>query len=184
MNLSTRAARAVATVLLGATTLGVAAPAMAEKVSVEDPADATASLNDVRGATLDHRDVRVRGTITVTDLRAKSDGGPASIQVFLDTDRTRKGPEYRIASGLQEGTDYQLSRIRHWEAVGGPLSCAHHLALDYADDVVRYRVKRTCLGTPESVRVAVKMYDAYDASHPVVDWLGGRRDFTSWVRSS
>lgn len=184
MNLRTRAARLVSAAALTATLVGAAAPALAEQVRVKDPADATASLGDIRKVTVDHRAERVRGTVAVTDLQASTDGGPASIQIFLDTDDSHRGPEYRIASGLQEGTDFQLTRMRHWKPVSGPLGCGHRLRLDFDDDLVRYGVKRSCLGTPERVRVAVKMYDAYDASHPVTDWLKGRREFTPWVRSS
>jgi hypothetical protein len=181
MNLRTRAAVAVAAALTTAT--GVAAPALAAQMSSKDPADATASLNDLRRLTVDHGTERVRGTVAVTDLRRSTDGGPASIQIFLDTDAARRGPEFRLASGLQEGTDYQLTRMRHWKPVSGPLGCAHHLTLDFADDVVRFRVGRACLDTPDRVRVAVKMVDEYDGSHPVVDWFGGRRHLTRWLGS-
>ena len=47
----------------------------------------------------------------------------------------------------------------------------------------RVRAGRPCLGAPARVRVGVRMREDVDASHAVVDWLDGRRSFTSWVLS-
>jgi hypothetical protein len=168
---------------LAVTTVGVMAPAFAERTAVKDPADATASLTDIRKVVADHGPKRVLVKVRFTDLQPTSDGGPSSIGIFLDTDGTRRGPEFMLGSGLQQGTDYQLVRMRKWKLVGEALSCAHKVALDYEADVLRFRASRPCLDDPEQVRVAVKMTDLYDASHPVVDWLKGRREFTGWLAS-
>ncbi len=62
-----------------------------------------------------------------TDLRKKSEAGSSSIAIFIDTRKARKGPEFRLGSGLQYGTDYQLVRVKKWKVVGEPMSCAHDL---------------------------------------------------------
>jgi hypothetical protein len=186
MNRRTRAAhrlstRSVAAGALVVAALAVAAPALADRAEVKDPADATASLTDIRKVVVGHSPQRLLVKVRFTDLRRTSDGGPSGIDIFLDTDPDQGGPEFKLASGLQSGTDYQLLRVADWKVVGEPLSCNHHLGLDFADDVLRFRAGHACLGAPESARVAVKMTDMYDGSHPVVDWLGKRRSFTSWV---
>jgi hypothetical protein len=186
MNRRTRAPRRLSTrivatgvLVLGA--LAVAAPALADRAEVRDPADATASLTDIRKVVVDHTPQRLLVKVRFTDLRRTSDGGPSSIGIFLDTDPDQGGPEFRLSSGLQSGTDYQLVRVESWKVVGEPLSCRHHVGLDFADDVLRFRAGHACLDDPAAARVAVKMMDMYDGSHPVVDWLGERRSFTRWV---
>jgi hypothetical protein len=186
MNRRTRATRrlstrVIATGALVVAALAVAAPALADRAEVRDPADATASLTDIRKVVIDHGPQRLLVKVRFTDLRRNSDGGPSGIGIFLDTDPDQDGPEFKLASGLQSGTDYQLLRVQDWKIVGEPLSCRHHLALDFADDVLRFRGGHACLRAPDAARVAVKMTDMYDGSHPVVDWLGERRSFTRWV---
>jgi hypothetical protein len=165
--------------------LGVAAPAMAERIGVSDPADVGgASLSDIRRVTVDHGTDQVFVKVRFTELKPRSEAGPSSLAIFVDTDAAKKGPEFRLGTGLQRGTDYQLVRIKDWKAVGEPLSCDHHLRLDFVDNLAKFRAARTCLGNPDEVRVGVKMTDLYDGSHPVVDWLGKPRSFTTWVASS
>ncbi len=148
-----------------------------------DPADSTASLHDLRRVVVNHGAERLRVKVWVTDLRRHSQAGPAGLSIFLDTNASRRGPELRLGTGLQDGTDYQLVRMRGWRTVGDPLTCRHHLTLDPAEDMVRFSAHRRCLGSPDAVRVAVRMRDDFDDSHPVVDWMTGRRAFTPWVAS-
>ncbi|NPC95291.1 hypothetical protein [Nocardioides sp. zg-DK7169] len=161
--------------------LGTAAPAVAESGSYRDPADAAASLNDVRRVDVAHQQGPLRVRVRVSDLRAISDAGPASLALWVDTDRTTRGPDLRLATGLQSGTDYQLVRTVGWKATSKPLTCAHSVRLRPGKDVAVLRLSRACLGDTDAVRVAVLMVDEYDASHPVRDWLGARRSFTPWL---
>lgn len=177
----TRATVAVLAGLLGGL---LAAPAHAERGGYDDPADATASLNDIYALDVVHGAEQVSVGVHVDDLRARSDAGPAGLTVFLDGDPARKGPELALTTGLQAGTDYQLLRVRRWRLVGEPLGCDHQVRLRFRPDVVRVRVARTCLGDPDRVRVAVKMLDEYDGSHPVVDWVRAYRRMTPWLRSA
>lgn len=180
----TRTIRLAAVTTLATAVVGLAAPAMAEQVTQSDPADAQASLTDIRAVSVDHGTDQVVTRVRFTDLRATSEEGPASIAIFLDTDSSKRGPEYALGSGLQSGTDYQLLKVRKWRSVGSPLTCEHNVKLRFAADVLRFKAARSCLGNPASVRVGVKMTDLYDGSHPITDWLGARRSFTTWVASS
>ena len=157
----------------------VAGPAHAVKKRYVDPADATASLTDIRSVVVDHRVGQLVVKIRFTDLRRRSTGGPAGLTMLIDTRSDRVGAEFRLTTGLQSGTDFQLVKVRGGRAVGEPLSCPHRLRLDFAGDRLVFGAARTCLGSPQSVRVGVKMRDDFDSSHPVVDWLGAPRSWTA-----
>jgi hypothetical protein len=183
--------RVLALTTIAATGLGVAltaattVPAAAERVARRDPADVGgASLNDIRRVTVDHRAHKLVVRVRVTDLRRRSQGGPAGLTIRLDTRARRPGPEFGLATGLYRGTDFQLLRMRHGRPVGEPLTCRHDLRLGFASDVVRFEAARSCLGTPRLVRVGVKVTDEFDASHPVTDWLGRRGSYTRWLASA
>ena len=183
MNLRTRVPALAATAAaLVAVTLS---PAAAEQASYADPADVGgASLNELRRVTVDHRAERLAVRVKVTDLRRTSEAGSAGLTIRIDTRASRPGPEFRLTTGLYDGTDYQLMRVRDGESVGEPLSCSHDVHLGYRTDVVRFRAARICLGQPQQVRVGVKMTDLYDGSHPVTDWLGEAGSYTSWLTSA
>lgn len=170
----------VAATVLAALT---AAPAHADRGGYDDPADAAGSLNDIDAVDVRHGTEKVRVTVHVDDLRARSDAGPAGMTVYLDADPGRRGPELAVVSGLYAGTDFQLLRVRRWQLVGEPSTCAHRLRLRPVLDRVQLWVDRACLDEPQRVRVAVKMLDQYDGSHPVVDWVRAHRRMTPWVRS-
>jgi len=184
MQLRTR----VAVALAAATTTVIAllaGPAAAERASYPDPADlGGASLNDIRRVTVDHSDAGLAVRVKVTDLRRHSEEGPAGLTIRIDTRSAARGPEYRLTTGLYEGTDYQLVRMRHRHPVGEPLSCDHSVHLGFASDVVRFQAAPECLGSPDRVRVGVKMVDLYDGSHPVTDWLGAAGSWTDWLAAS
>lgn len=91
------------------------------------------------------------------------------------------GPEYRLTTGMYEGTDYQLMRMEDGHPVGEPMACDHDVHLGFTTDVVTVTAARRCLVTPHRVRVGVKMTDLYDGSHPVTDWLGAPGSWTEWV---
>ncbi len=170
---------ATASLVAGIALLG--SPAYAESMSARDPADATASLYDIRKVNANHKDTKLVVDVKVADLVTESDGGPASMSLFIDTDRSRVGPELRLGTGLQTGTDYQLTRMRTWRAVGEPLACGHRVKLVPEKDKVRFRVNAGCLGKPAELRVGVKMVDLWDGSHPVRDWFKGARSWTRWL---
>lgn len=184
MTIRNRAFR-LATAALGAAlgvTLALAAPAAAQRVSLDDGADTTATLSDIRTVTVRHTDHRVYVKVAFTDLQPTSEGGLSSASIFYDTTRARRGPERRLATGLQSGSDYQLVRMRGWRgAVGDASSCAHRVRLNFERNTLTSWVARRCLGNPASVRVGVQMIDQFDGSHPVTDWLKGPRKWTRWL---
>lgn len=161
-----------------------AGPAHAETASYDDPADATVSLTDIRTVDVDHGAAKVRVVVGFTDLRRSTTDGPSGLMIALDTDPASRGPEYHLTTGLQEGTDYQLLRVRHGRVVGEPLSCQHRVRLGFPGDRMVFRAARSCFKDPDRVRIAVKMRDESDGSHPVVDWLGAPRSFTGWLASA
>jgi hypothetical protein len=155
---------------------GSAGPASAERLGLDDPADVGgASLSDILVVTAVHPPKKVVVRVDFAELEPTSDAGPSSLAVFVDTDPAAKGPEFRVGMGLQAGTDYQLVRMEDWKPVGEALSCSHVVGINFDTNRVRTRISRACLGNPDKVRIGVKMTDLYDASHPVVDWLGKPR---------
>ena len=121
----------------------------------------------------------------VTDLRAASDGGPGGPQPSGSTPiaaSRRPGPAPG-APACRAGPTTSWSVPRGWKPSSGPLDavrtrcgCARPRTL--AD----LRISRRCLGADvDEARVAVRMDDHDDASHPVRDWLGKRRSFTPWL---
>jgi hypothetical protein len=160
-----------------------AAPASAASTSFVDGPDASGSRNDILRVSVNHGAERARVVVTFADLRKRSEGGPASIVIFLDTKRSRKGPEFRLDSGLQNGTDYQLSRAKNWKPVGEPRTCDHHVDLKFHKDRLVFMTARDCIGTPDALRVGAKMTDLFDASHPIHDWMKGPRRWTDTVAS-
>jgi len=175
MTKRSRAASILTAVGLTIALIGLASPAQAERYSVDDPADASGSLNDIYGLTLVHGEKRVRFVIAVDDLRPVSNAGAT---LFLNTNPQDKGPEYALSTGLASGTDYALVRIEGWEDNRGKrLNCDYDLRLKYKNDVVVGSIKRTCLKSPDTVAAAVKMVDTFDASHTIRDWAPGKKKF-------
>jgi hypothetical protein len=177
------------TIRLLAATTGVAlscllaAPASAASTSFFDGPDASGSLNEILRVSVNHGAGQAKVVVTFADLRKRSEGGPASIVIFLDTKQGRKGPEFRLDSGLQNGTDFQLRRAKNWKPVGEPKTCDHHVDLQFAKDKLVFTTARDCIGTPDTLRVGARMTDLFDASHPIHDWMKGPRRWTDTVAS-
>lgn len=173
------AGTAASVVALSALVLAPTA-ANAQATTVRDGADATGSLSDIHTVTAKHGPNKVKVKVHFADLRRVNDS-TSSATIFLDTSAKRPGPEFRVSTGLEEGTDYQLMRVRNWKTVGNPMSCAHKLRLKYAKDNLVFWVNRGCLGSPAKARVGVKMVDPTDGSHVITDWMKGKRQFTRWL---
>ncbi len=90
--------------------------AYAEEVVVNDGADATASLTDIRKVRVDHGDDQLTVRVNFPDLRKRSSAG---LNVFIDKDTARRGPEFALGTPLFSGSDYALLRMRRWQPVGG-----------------------------------------------------------------
>ena len=170
-----------AALAVAALSLSQLAPASADSIGVTDPRDVRHGV-DLRSVVVDHRAENVVVTTTHTDLRPSFRTGSAGA-VFLDTDATDPGPEYVFVGGYFDGTDYQFLHTdgfghRSW---GQPVQGSYRMRLDYAKEQVRMRISREAIGSPEQVRVAVRVSGTRRDGTGVVDWLGAPRSFTDWV---
>lgn len=156
------------------------APAHAEFYSIDDPADASASLTDIYGIEANHGAENLRVKVYFNELMRSSAAG---VSVFIDTDRDRKGPEYVLSSGLGDGTDYVLTEARAWQGSDNRVSCDYAARPRWGKDVFRAVISRDCFDGASSVRVSVKMVDQADGSHPVVDWAPKRHRWSLPIAS-
>lgn len=123
-----------------------AAPAHAEFYSTSDPADAKGSLTDMRAVRAKHGQANMVVRVRFRDLTRSSSAG---LSIFLDTDTSRKGPEYVLSSGLGDGTDYALTKADGWRATGKPIDCDYEARHWWGiKNAVRVRVARECLQEP------------------------------------
>ena len=176
-----RSTRALAAALATAATLAFAPPASAATTVVHDGADATASLTDIRTVRVAHGDRRVEVKVTFPNLRKRAQAG---LTMFFDSDPDARGPERGIGLPLFSGADFAMWRMRDWEFVGdNPVRCRYGADYRWRRDVLVLTARRGCFGRPDEIRVGMRMRDVADGSHPVTDWLLGRRHFTEWVAS-
>ncbi len=166
-----------------ALTLGLAGPANAASIGVKDPQD-TFHGSDLRAVQLKNGDHNVVVVTSHTNLRRDPRTG-SSGAVYIDTDRSDKGPEFVFVGGYFEGTDYQLLHTggfghKNW---GAPAHGSYEMTVDYVEEQVRMRMSREVLGSPGKVRVAVRVSGTRTdgSSAGLVDWLGEPRSFTQWV---
>lgn len=175
------------------------ASAMSTTVLAGAAAAETTVFRDARGD-LDHgadihrvrvvNDEQVRVKVVHQDLVRSYKSG-SSLSVFIDTDRSRRGPEFLFLGGTFEGADYALVRAKGWKAASDrqvPLHGGSYvMRLDYAKDTALVRIDRVVLGNPGAIRVEVKtggeLVPTEEAPATTgVDWLGKRRDFTPWLK--
>lgn len=173
-----RTLRPLAVLVALAVVVALAPAASAERIRVDDGADATDSTTDIRVVRVNHADARVRVRVGFPDLR---EDGQAGLLTYLDTDASERGPEYAIGAPLFSGGDYALVRTDGWKSDGRRVSCRYDLQLDYAADRLTFTARRGCFDDPAELRVAMRMVDGEAGSPPVRDWLLGRREFTDWV---
>ena len=177
--------------------LAGAAAALATTVLAGPAAAETAAFADTRGD-LDHgadiqrvrvvNEGRVKVRVVHDDL-VRSFRSGSSLAVYLDTDRTRKGPEFVFLGGTFEGADYALLRAEGWKPAGRtavPMRCGYDMVLDYAKDTATVRIDRDCLDDARAIRVEVKTGGELTPPGEApatngVDWLGEPRQFTPWV---
>ena len=164
-------------------TLGLAAPANASSIGVKDPQD-TFHGSDLRAVRVKNGDHNVV-VVTHHDNLGRDPKTGSSGAVYVDTDRSDKGPEFVFVGGYYEGTDYRLLRTegfghKNW---GAPVDGSYELTVDYAKEWVKMRMSRQALGNPGDVRVAVRVSGTRTdgTSTGLVDWLGEPRSFTLWV---
>ena len=165
-----------------ALTLTQLAPATADGIGVADPADLHHGV-DLRSVVVDHKANNLVVTTTHTNLRETFRSGSGGA-VFIDTDPADPGPEYVVVGGYFVGTDYSLLHTDGFAGStwGDPVEGSYRMTVDYDKEQVRTRISRAALGSPEQVRVAVRVAGTRtDGSSTRRDWLGDPRSFTEWV---
>jgi hypothetical protein len=102
--------------------------------------------------------------------------------IFIDTRTSHPGPEYAIAGGLSEGTDWATGRAtRRWHVHADPLDpiglCDSNVKLRFKKEKMRVSLGRDCLGGYQGrVRVSVKVSDA-----DFTDFGPAKKTFYPWV---
>lgn len=171
-----------AALALAALVLSPLSPAGADAVELSDPRDLDHGV-DLRSVKVRHTANNIVVTTTHTDLRRSFRTG-SSGAVFLDTDPADAGPEYVFSGGYFRGTDYMLLRTDGFanDTWIEPVEGSYRMTVDYDADQVRMRITRDALGSPEEVRVAVRVGGLRpDGSTAGPDWFGEPRSFTEWV---
>jgi len=157
-----------------------AAPAHAEFYSIDDPADASASLTDIYSLEANHGADNLLVKVRFNELMRSSAAG---VSVYLDTDRDAMGPEYVLSSGLGDGTDYVLTTADGWNGSDDRINCDYAARPKWGNDVFRAVISRDCLDRASSVRVSVRMVDQGDGSRPVGDWAPKRKRWSLPIAS-
>jgi hypothetical protein len=112
--------------------------------------------------------------------------GADSFNLYLDTDSTHRGPEFRVHS-LEE---LSMVRMRSWTQVGRAVRCGDpsHAIQGYfvqrfnRPDRYRVWIKRGCLDNPGRVRVAVHVTrQGTSTARASQDWAKARRSWLGWV---
>jgi hypothetical protein len=161
--------------------LGVAAPASALAMTVEDPVESGHGV-DLHAVRVGNGEKNLRVVLTHTNLRRDPGTGSGGV-VYIDTDPTDKGPEFAFVGGFFEGTDYQLVATEGFGAKnwGDAVDGSYRMILDYRQEQTRIRIAQDALGDVGELRVAVRVAGRRTDGSKVVDWLGEPRSFTGWV---
>ena len=173
-----------ATLTIAALALTQLAPANADAIGVSDPQDLGHGV-DLRSVEVKHGGRNVVVTTTHTNLRESFRSGSSGV-VFIDTDPTDPGPEYVFAGGYFVGTDYALLHTDGFATSkwGDPVEGSYRMKVDYETEQVRMRIARDTIGSPDEVRVAVRVAGTRtDGTNTKRDWLGAPRSWTEWVAS-
>lgn len=172
-----------AAVSVAALAFGLAGPAAAASIGMTDPHD-TLHGSDLRAVQVKNNDKAVVVITNHTNLRRDWRTGSAGA-VYIDTDRSDRGPEYVFVGGFYEGTDYRLLETEGFghKKWGAAAEGFYRMSIDYAKEQVRVRMSRKALDNPGKVRVAVRVSGTRTdgSSAGLVDWLREPHSFTPWV---
>lgn len=169
-----------ASAVAGVGVMAAVSPASAATATYDDPADASGGLADIRRVKVTNQGEWLTVRVTFEDLRPRALAG-ATVYVDNTGDSV---PDAALITGLARGTDYAMVPTKGWKLRKKRLpNCDHDLRVNHRKDVMVAKVSRECLGYKETLAVAVKATDQSDGSHPITDWLGGRRFMTDQVPS-
>jgi hypothetical protein len=167
-----RIAIRTAAVVLGAalSVAGATSAAQADTKSFKDPKP------NITKVKVSHGDTNIKVTTTTGKIRSGT-----YLTVYLDTDPTNPGPEYR--NDLVPASEVSpLMRIDKFGDKGVAVPCDGLRGQGdvYGPKKVSVTVPRSCVGSPDKVRVSVRGY--FDVKGPnVVDWAPGFKKLGGWV---
>jgi hypothetical protein len=112
------------------------------------------------------------------------------VELFFDTNKLNRGPEYRFADWLSADHDGHseryLAKIDTWRGRGSSVSCPKWTtSVDYVNDVVTMVIPRRCMSSPAKVRWNTETwhfirYDPDGSVHGFVDGVMGYREFAGF----
>ncbi len=174
--------RRTTTAVLAATglALGLAAPASAASLRVKDGDDTTIKA-DIERVVVQH-EARLKVKFHFDDLLKRSDRWIQGLDVYVDLGGTDAKPDLMMEAGLWKGADALVATTGKggW-GLGSQLDCFSRLRVDWQQETAVAVFGRGCLGKHAKVRVAAISYEGRDGVYEN-DWLGDRRELTSWVR--
>ena len=150
----------------------VATHAIANSASFPDGTTTPGSMDIHRVRVVNEQRLTIR--VVVDELQRRA--GQGSVEVWLDTDAGRSGPEFHIGSGLWD-SDWQISRARGWRSTGFPLACRIDQRLLFDRDKIVFRTSKGCLGRYGKVRASVTTRGGGEVDHSPA-----RHAFHPWVR--
>lgn len=157
-----------------------AVPAQADTEKVRDGRDSSIAA-DIRSVRVVH-DETLRVRINAVDLK-RSRRHVQGANIYVDTRRSRPGPERMIEMGLWKDADHVVTKARRWHRTGAELDCESSLTVNYRKDWATVELSPDCLGGKHRrLRVAVLTVERIKKKpYTAGDWLTGRRTFTPWV---
>jgi hypothetical protein len=112
------------------------------------------------------------------------------VELFFDTNKLNRGPEYKFADWLSADDDGHsdrfVAKIDTWQDPGHLVSCPKWTTnVDYANDVVTMVIPRRCMGSPAKVRWNTETwhfarYDPDGSVYGFVDGVKGYREFAGF----
>ena len=157
-------------------------PSQAAELAFTD-SDASGIKADIVRARVVHGTHNVRVRVRFDDLPRSGVTYTQGLSLFIDADRANRGPEYHFTTGLNSGTDWAFTRVGTWNDDGPRVkSCEHSVKLDWKADVAVLRFARSCIGSPRSIRVALRAVET-EGGTTRSDWAPKYRTFTSPIAS-
>lgn len=168
--------------LAGALAVVVALPgvASADAATFRDAHRDVLASNDVhRVRVVNGADggTRVRVAVTLRNLRFGD-----RVQVWLDTDASDRGPEFRVW-GTADSDDLGVRAVERWHGTGREVACPRlrvRMSNDDPQERARFLVPRPCLDGPGAVRVSVHSRRVTE-NGAQNDWAPALRRWYAWV---
>ena len=191
--MSVRRAGLTTTVLAATMALVIslmATPAAAGTATVVDPTGDSGQGVDLVALDVRHSTPQAPHRLVLrarhTGLPQFSSGVFTTVTFWIDVDRADPGPEL-VANVVPNSGGLRLFGVEGWGRRGEqarPCRGLRARADVFTDGPVKLSVPRSCLDRPARVRAAVRAIGETPPDQVVgLDWVGGRRHWSPWVRS-